>query len=335
MMGVDVEFKPKSGKDAKYKDVDLISGVTVLTDPSQFGFTIDATNDNKKDLGDSVKIKIDNDKEKIRTKCDTPFVIGAPAPLDKPKGDPSPNWVVVAFVDKDSNTGGPGTPPIPGTAMDACEIVAQSGQVTYSYTITNTGVVDVTNVTVSDDILGTVSGSPIALIPVGQSVTLTATTQVSADVTNIVTVVGEAGPNMCDAVDSVTVTVRPPPDPFECDKPIDVLTMIWDGTQPIRIKAYKGNTSDLLLADIDNIMVGDEVTVSGFTGSPNDMFWKIFEAGTSNRLGESVFHMSCSDDDMDDPEDCGKREGNSKNNNGGFINDWLLEGMIGAKNTLD
>jgi hypothetical protein len=126
----------------------------------------------------------------------------------------------------------------------------------------------------------------------------------------------------------------PPSGVFECDKPIDVLTMIWDGTEAIRIKAWKGAVGSTLLADVDNITVGDEVTVSGFAGSPNDVIWDVFEAGTDFKIGESTFHLSCSDNNMNGPEDCGKRQGDGKDKSG-FINDWLLEGMVDAKNTLD
>ena len=126
----------------------------------------------------------------------------------------------------------------------------------------------------------------------------------------------------------------PPSGVFECDKPINVLTMIWYGTEAVRIKAWKGAVGSTLLANVDNITVGDEVTVSGFAGSPNDVIWEVFEAGTSVKIGESTFHLSCSDDDMNGLEDCGMRQGNGKDKSG-FINDWLLEGMVDAKNSFD
>ncbi len=125
------------------------------------------------------------------------------------------------------------------------------------------------------------------------------------------------------------------PGAFDCNRPIDELRMIWDGTQKIRIKAYKGDTSAALLADIDGIQIGDEVSVSGYAGSPNDVIWEIFVAGTSTKIGESMFHLSCSDNEMNGPEDCGNREGNGKRNDAGLINDWLLEGMVDATDTLD
>ena len=39
-------------------------------------------------------------KKVIHTSCSAPFVAGAPAPLDSPKGDPSPNWFVEGFEQK-------------------------------------------------------------------------------------------------------------------------------------------------------------------------------------------------------------------------------------------
>jgi len=82
-------------------------------------------------------------------------------------------------------------------------------------------------------------------------------------------------------------------------------------------------------------MIGDEVTVSGYAGSPNDVTWEIFDQTSGNKLGESEFHLSCSDDDMNGEEDCGKPEGDGKSNDAGLINAWLLEGMEDALGSFD
>ena len=97
-----VEFIPKD-KDAgtvTYAGVNLISGVTILTLPAENGFTID---ERPNDLGAKMTITINGVEEVIHTSCSTPYVVGLPAPLDRPKGDPSPNWSVVNFVDKNGN----------------------------------------------------------------------------------------------------------------------------------------------------------------------------------------------------------------------------------------
>ena len=68
-------------------------------------------------------------------------------------------------------------------------------------------------------------------------------------------------------------------------------------------------------------------------GSPNDQVWEIFDATTADpapvKIGESKFHISCSDDNMNGVEDCGKIEGDGKSNDPGFMTDWTLEGMSG------
>ena len=89
------------------------------------------------------------------------------------------------------------------------------------------------------------------------------------------------------------------------------------------------------MADIDNITPGDEVAIAGFAGSPNDVYWEIFDAGTGVKLGESKFHLSCSDSDMNGVEDCGKNQGDGKSNELGLINDWLLERIKDEGGALD
>jgi len=122
---------------------------------------------------------------------------------------------------------------------------------------------------------------------------------------------------------------------FACDKPIDALAMIWDGTSNVDITAWKGSVGSTNLGTVSNVAPGDEATFTGFAGSPNDVYWEIFDAGTGLKLGESAFHLSCSDDAMNGPEDCGSRQGDGKSNDTGLINDWLLEGMTDANTTLN
>ena len=149
--------------------------------------------------------------------------------------------------------------------------------------------------------------------------------------TNVVTVTGDLDTTECFAQESATVTVNPPDPFFECSKPIDCLTMIWDVDFAIRIKAWKGNPGGTLLAEIDDITLGEEVQVCGFSGAPNDVFWEVFVGGTTGTDGfiaNSVFHLSCSDDNMDGPEDCGKSIGAGKMDPSLFIDRWLFEGMV-------
>ena len=144
-----------------------------------------------------------------------------------------------------------------------------------------------------------------------------------------------------DCTPDQTACPAPTPPPFPCTdaKPINQLTMIWQGTGalavPIRVRAYKGDPTKPLVADIDNIQVGDDVTIAGFAGSPADIVWDIFAAGTTTKIGQSTFHIDCGDPDMNGREDCGKPEGDGKDNKAGFVNQWVLDGMGGNGVTLD
>ncbi len=122
---------------------------------------------------------------------------------------------------------------------------------------------------------------------------------------------------------------------FDCSKPIDALTMIWDGSATdVWVTAWKGSVGSTALATLAPVSFGNALTVSGFAGSPNDVYWEIFsDASGNNKLGESTFHLSCSDDGMDGAEDCGTPQGDGKDK-AGFLNDWLLEGLVDSDETL-
>jgi hypothetical protein len=118
-------------------------------------------------------------------------------------------------------------------------------------------------------------------------------------------------------------------------KPISSISQIWNGSQTINIKAWRGVPGTVLLSTQNGITPGQKVTVSGYTGTPNDVQWEIFDAGTGTKIGTSDFHLSCSDVDMNGPEDCGKAEGDAKGLTG-FINTWIFAGMSGANGiTID
>ena len=94
--------------------------------------------------------------------------------------------------------------------------------------------------------------------------------------------------------------------------------------------------------DLITVKNGDEVTFVRPADSSNDVFVNFADGRYS------VFHMSCSDDDMDgestddvQPQvppytnDCGKWEGDGKDNGDTFINAWILEGMVDSDGVLD
>ena len=225
-----------------------------------------------------------------------------------------------------------------GDRFGSLELVAFNGQtagndVVYTYTLTNNGD-SLKDVTLTDDKLGDVAAESTLG---NETKTYALSVGLAETVTNVAIATGTlADGQQCSATAQATVTVEVPQVPFVCAeaKPINELSMVWNGAQAVRIKAWKGAVGSTLLADKDSITPGTEVTVSGFAGSPNDVYWEIFKAGTTEKIGTSVFHLSCSDADMNGAEDCGQYEGDSKGKVG-FVNEWLFAGMAGNGKTLD
>jgi hypothetical protein len=111
--------------------------------------------------------------------------------------------------------------------------------------------------------------------------------------------------------------------------------MIWDGSaSDVWVTAWKGTVGSTALATLAPVSLGSKLTVNGFAGSPNDVIWEIFtDPNGLSKLGESTFHLSCSDVDMNDALDCGKPQGDGKAQTG-FLNDWILDGLVDTDETL-
>lgn len=124
-------------------------------------------------------------------------------------------------------------------------------------------------------------------------------------------------PPQCDLVLDKTCRVEVPTTPAfdKCKGKLQQFTVAWtDG--PIVVNGL-GKT-DLPVSN------GDVITFTGPFGQ-NDVVINI--SGAQN--GTSTFHMSCSDEDFNDPGDCGKAAGNGKGGSG--INLWTLEGFVDAE----
>lgn len=128
------------------------------------------------------------------------------------------------------------------------------------------------------------------------------------------------------------------PAPFDCSsaKPINSITVIWYGLQePVYVKAWNGSVDTGTPQTFGPISLGDEVTFTRSGEFPNDIDWEIYsDDGFANKIGESTFHLSCSDEDMNGPEDCGKLAGDGKAVPG-YQNWWTFEGMAGNGLVLD
>jgi hypothetical protein len=266
----------------------------------------------------------------IKTDCTKPLNLGdrfgdfAVFALDR--GDGDNDWDS-DDSDSDSDTDhDAGTPGEDGLISLGCEIE-------YQYTVTNPNPVDLVNVDVNDNPHGPIASGET--IPAGGSVTFFATKTLYETTVNEATVTGEliSGETCTAGMDEVTVTVTlPPTGSFDCSdaKPINELSMVWDGVGNICVRAYDGNVGGTLLKTVTNVAPGDIVKVTGMGGAPSTQQWQLFNAGCGGAaLGISEFQIDCSDSVMNGIEDCGSREGNGKFNNATRINDWLLEGIAG------
>ena len=100
------------------------------------------------------------------------------------------------------------------------------------------------------------------------------------------------------------------------------MTLIWNDSGDITILSEIGqesksiNNTDAIIPPIPK-----DLTV-------NDVEITISDARNS---GESKFHISCSDQEVNGAEDCGNDADNEKDNNYGFLNDWIFAGITGEK----
>lgn len=226
-----VVFTGKDSGSITYNNVDLVSNFTILTSSSENGYTVDAGLGNK--LGSKTTISINGKEEIIHTSCSAIYVAGAAAPLDgntpypsgSEKGDPSPNWDVVSFRQKDDAVITESVASSQG--MDSCEIPFGGAEVSYDYKITNTGTTVINLTSVLDNTLGEMLSSAPTSLATGEMLTLSSgPVFVETSTTNKVTALAEVSPynaNLCSAMDSVSVNAASAP-AYSCadGKPVEL-----------------------------------------------------------------------------------------------------------------
>jgi len=172
-------------------------------------------------------------------------------------------------------------------------------------------------------------------IPPGESETFTRTATLFGTTTNVATASGDVSGDFCaPATDQVTVgVIAPPQGSFSCSAPMTELTVIWNGAQTVDVKAWAGEPgTSALLGTFDNVDPGEKITVTGLGATTPTL--EIFDSTGTTLIGTSQFKVDCSDHSMNGIEDCGKENGNLKDNQPSLINDWLLEGMVDSDETL-
>jgi len=134
------------------------------------------------------------------------------------------------------------------------------------------------------------------------------------------------------AIDKKCLVAPPAPGPFDCDGKVDALKMVWNGPGILQsITALPGGSDSFPKVSITDEGGKQVVAVIDYQPSINDVIW---EWQSDTHSGQSIFHLSCSDDEMDGetddqayPQDCGRPEGNGKSNDDKYDNVWLLDGL--------
>ena len=105
----------------------------------------------------------------------------------------------------------------------------------------------------------------------------------------------------------------------KCSGKITALDLIWDGPQAeVRVTGQQTSSSNGVVSK------GESIKLLNLNGD-NDQTITVSDL-SGNVIGTSTFHISCSDDDMNSIDDCGKRQGNGKKNDSG-LNEWILDGL--------
>ncbi len=134
-------------------------------------------------------------------------------------------------------------------------IVAFGGQVLYTYVIENTGDVPLYGLSLYDDVLGSLDGLlPSTTLGVGEKMTVESFFDVTADVTNVATVVAvDSWETKCQASDDAVVDVRNPAISIVKSATPD---MVYTG-EPVTYTYLISNTGDTTLWEItlsDNVL---------------------------------------------------------------------------------
>jgi|GEM_PF-2926837 len=190
--------------------------------------------------------------------------------------------------------------------------------VLYGYTVTNNGD-PLNNVSIVDNKLGVIAD--MLTFDMGQTRQFTQLGSVSTTTTNLVTVTGSLANGVeCPASDELTVEVVQVMTPVSCSdiKDITALSMVWNGSETVDIITESGEV-------FNNVSPGNQITFQE-AGTGNDV--EVYIQGATFSA-TSKFHVSCSDVDMNGSDDCGTHQGDGKNNDAGFNNQWLLDGMTG------
>ncbi len=208
--------------------------------------------------------------------------------------------------------------------------------VTYSYAVVNVGSEMLTSISVVDDKLGEVPGSPVTNLAPGASVVLTTDALISETTINLVVASATAaGGAICDDSATATVTeVIPPQPPAACDgeSKVSEITLTYTGagcgasdtpqegkavctgdanfTAPVRIQVRDKGDAGIVYGDESGLPLGGSVTGTAADGGEDKFkaatLARIFDTGGA-LVEENEIHTSCSKD-LAVGDNCGSLE---------------------------
>jgi hypothetical protein len=220
-------------------------------------------------------------------------------------------------------------------ADDADEIPVED-PVIYTFTILNTGNIALYNLELEDASLSDALDDCVDNLPatLGINEEYTCSSDVGETVAEEGTIVNTAtvtalslyGSEVSAEATAVYTGVEEPEPPplVTCSdiKTNTALSMVLMGVNGVDIATEGGQ-------QFFNVQNGNQITFST-VGGGNDITLTL-SGGAS---GSSVFHISCSDEEMNGSEDCGSNQGDGKGNDSNLINTWLFDGMTGVNGSF-
>ena len=290
---VDILVTDKKKDDQVYADVTGISvGDSVLAAAANAGKT-EFAGDTRVRIFDSATGAL-LEELTFHTSCSQPLNVGD-------------QFGSMTLTELTTTEGGDPAPPEPPDITSECVVIAPGEVVEYTYVVTNTGDTPVTNISVIDDVIGEVNGSPIAVLAPLDSVALVDNGFVAEETTNTVTVEGYADIAVCRATASAIVTVEEPP-AEPCTTKVQAMLLTYIGP------AIGGPVTVTFIADkfkedpviysfpgglaTGTLMLDAAVPENGWTIDANAHLTSRIELGAKTSIlingVEEVIHTSCS-----------------------------------------
>ena len=193
---------------------------------------------------------------------------------------------------------GNGAPAIDVTKEADSTTVCENGTVTYTYTVTNTGNVDLSNVVVTDDLLGAIGG-PITLAAGADATFTKSSGPISGEVTNTATAHGDWGGQTPAATATAQETVTSDTCTVSVTKSADDDTVCTGGSTTYDFSITNNSASFSWTGTFSDDVVGD-IGTQPLTLAPGET--KTFNNVAGPPLSTDTTNTVTADGAFDDPD---------------------------------